>query len=543
VSEPLPPLAARAASAQMQLVRTLERALAKKPADRFESAGAMAAALREDGRAEPVRAVGEHRRVDLPPSMLEPPRKIPRLRPENDVTSRPEDRHASRAARAEAQASRAADRSLSPLRNSGLPVPPRPPVPLVGAGVPAWAYSVPAGSPSIAAYAERFRTRAMRIGMLLLFLTGLNVATQGGPWVIFPAAGLLLSLRARFRPLADVGLTMRQVLFGGAEAAYAHSAAGSAPVHVVSESFTGRARRFVRRVKLAAIGAGTSVISVLVGSAIHADPNGVLSVMAVVGALTSVLSGIGALRASSPMVAAGFKRRELWKGTWRDSAAARQPAVAYRLREEELAQLAAPEIVASAHGDRLRLAVDDRSAIRHQLLRLDSASAGVLGEVMPVADGLVERVVALTVELHRMDRDLGATDTRGIDERVAALRATGVSSDDRTLSLLLRQQQSWSSAVPVFASSSTAPHWRCRICDWMSCDSAMRVVCLSRSRRWMPAATPPNKHVRCRKIWPICSKGTGTSQRRSCALAWSERVQLVEPLLNFSAHAVMAKAR
>ena len=251
---------------------------------------------------------------------------------------------------------------------------------------------------------------------------------------------MLMGLSAKWRPLGDAGLSFFDVV-QNREAVRNAGVEGAVPAVLFSNSLAGRARRFARRIKVSAVAAGVSVIAVIFGSTFLIDP---LAFPVIAGGVIAVGSLISAVRAASPLRRLGFRRRDLLNGTWRDSEAARSPGVAFRLREEEVSQLAPPDVVLSVHGERLRLAVDDRTAIRQQLARLGGAEQSILPDVLPTVEALVARVAELSGALHRLDRDMGAASDGSLDARIAELRARGVSESDRTLSLLSRQRQSLS---------------------------------------------------------------------------------------------------
>ncbi len=424
VSEPLPSLRARSSSAPTALVNAIERALAKKPADRWASLKEFGDVLQ--GKASAVNlsppVIGV-RAVSLPAgagAVREPERNLVRETPPF----------------------RAAD--VMPQRPA-LPVPPRPPVPLAGANaVPAWVYGASANSTSIALQAESFRRQFFRTMGTLSFLGIVNgVTSPHFAWVMFPAFGMLMGLNAKWRPLGDAGLSFREVI-RSRRAVRDSGVEGSVPAQLFSNSLAGRARRFASRIKVAAAAAGVSAIAFLVVAITGGGPPQ-LAIPALGGAGVAVLSLIGAMRAASPLRRLGFRRRDLLNGTWRESEAALSPGTAFRLREEEVSQLAPPDVVMSAHGERLRLAVDDRTAIRLQVARLGTGASTLLPrDLLPTADALVARISELATALHQLDRDLGAGSDGSLNSRIAELRARGVPDSDHTLGLLIEQRASLS---------------------------------------------------------------------------------------------------
>jgi hypothetical protein len=261
-------------------------------------------------------------------------------------------------------------------------------------------------------------------------------------WVVFPAFGMLMGLSAKWRPLGDAGLSVVDVM-RNRQAIRNAGVEGTVPAVLFSQSLAGRARRFARRIKASVAAAGVSAVSILTVSIAHLGPNP-MAIPVFGGAAVAILSFVSAMYAGKPLFRLGFRRRDLLNGTWRESEAARSPGTAFRLREEEVSQLAPPDVVMSAYGERLRSAVDDRTAIRQQMVRLGGTERSILPDVLPTVEALVARIADLAGALHQLDRDLGVAGDGSLDARIAELRSRGVNDADRTMSLLLRQRQSLS---------------------------------------------------------------------------------------------------
>ena len=429
VSEALPSLSLKAAAAPPMLVKAIERALSKKPDARWGS-------LQEFSQAMHAVPTSQRAAPSSPPAIGVPAVQVSSLHASE--SARPD------AARGAAVASTSVPRPFGAASHaasyaSSMPVPPRPPVPLAGANaVPAWVYGASGNTPSLALQADLFRDRLRRNAVLFSICVVLNVASPFAPWFLIPGAVLGMNLAAKWRPLGDAGLRFMDVA-RNRRAVQDAGLEGAVPATLFSNSLAGRARRFVRRVKTATIAAGVSAVALIVGANSGAD---VLIAPFVSGGAIAFLAGMGAWRAYRPLGRLGFKLRDVFGGTWRDSDAARTPGTAFRLREEEVSQLAAPDVVMSRHGERLRLAVDDRTAIRQQLARLGGEEQSILPDVLPTVEALVSRVSELAGALHQLDRDMGVVADGSLDARIADLRARRVHEDDRTLALLLRQRQS-----------------------------------------------------------------------------------------------------
>jgi len=410
VSEALPALATKAPAAPRTLVMAIERALAKKPADRWPTVKQFAEAMR--GRSAGI--------LPSPPAIGVP--AIP-MSSRQSSASQP-----------------ASPPRLPPAWEKPRPLstPPRPPVPLVGANaVPAWVYGANLNGQNLDYATAQFRRQFTRTFATLGFLGFVNAVTSPHfAWVIFPAFGMLMGLNAKWRPLGDAGLSFMDVVRDRSAVRNA-GVEGTVPAQLFSNSLAGRARRFARRIKLAAAALGVAAVSLAVGATFHAEP---LIASFFAGGAIGLGALIGASRAARPLTRLGFGYRALFDGSWRDGEAARAPGTAFRLREEEVSQLVPPDVVMSAHGERLRLAVDDRTAIRQQMARLGGDERSILPDVIPTVDALVARVVELSTALHQLDRDMGAASDGSLDARITEMRGRGVQESDRTLALLVRQQ-------------------------------------------------------------------------------------------------------
>ena len=423
VSDPLPPLAIKAPAAPRALVAAIERALAKKPGDRWLAVTHFADALH--GRSSSYAA------PPSPPAIGVPAIAAPWRAAGASST------HSTSRQTSPPQAPPTAKAWEKPRP---LSVPPRPPVPLVGANaVPAWVYGANLHAPNLDHAAAQFRRQFTRTVVTLAFLGIINALTSPHfVWVLFPVFGMLVTLNAKWRPLGDAGLSLSDVVRNEGAARNA-GVEGTVPAQLFSNSLVGRVRRFARRVKLAAGALGVAAVSVTIGTTFHVEP---LIAPFIGGGVIGIAALIGAARAARPLRRLGFGYRALFDGSWRDSETARAPGTAFRLREEEVSQLAPPDVVMSMHGERLRLAVDDRTAIRQQMARLDGDERSILPDVLPVVNSLVARVLELSGALHQLDCDMGSATDGSLDARIAEMRGRAVQESDRTLALLVRQHRS-----------------------------------------------------------------------------------------------------
>jgi serine/threonine protein kinase len=102
-----------------------------------------------------------------------------------------------------------------------------------------------------------------------------------------------------------------------------------------------------------------------------------------------------------------------------------------------------PEVMAGAHGAAVRRALDDSSVVRDALNRLGPLEKEMLPDVGPTVDALTERVATLATTLHRLDMDVSGATLGTLDDRIVQLKNDSGSPDQaRRLSLLERQRTS-----------------------------------------------------------------------------------------------------
>jgi serine/threonine protein kinase len=101
------------------------------------------------------------------------------------------------------------------------------------------------------------------------------------------------------------------------------------------------------------------------------------------------------------------------------------------------------DVMGGTHGAAVRRAMDDSSVVRDALNRLGPLEKEMLPDVAPTVDALTERVASLAMTLHRLDMDVSGATLGTLDERIGHLK-TDVDSPDRArrLSLLERQRTS-----------------------------------------------------------------------------------------------------
>ena len=101
------------------------------------------------------------------------------------------------------------------------------------------------------------------------------------------------------------------------------------------------------------------------------------------------------------------------------------------------------DVMMGTHGAAVRRALDDTSVIREVIGRLGPLEREMLPDVGPTVDALAERVANLATTLHRLDLDVSGGTLGNLDQRIANIKAEATSPErDRTLQLLERQRTS-----------------------------------------------------------------------------------------------------
>jgi serine/threonine-protein kinase len=103
----------------------------------------------------------------------------------------------------------------------------------------------------------------------------------------------------------------------------------------------------------------------------------------------------------------------------------------------------APDVMAGTHGAAVRRALADSGVVREALNRLGPLERDMLPEVGPTVDALTERVAGLATTLHRLDMDVSGATLGTLDQRIESLKGDAESPDrGRRLVLLERQRTS-----------------------------------------------------------------------------------------------------
>ncbi|MFL5561967.1 MAG: hypothetical protein ACJ79K_10870 [Gemmatimonadaceae bacterium] len=107
----------------------------------------------------------------------------------------------------------------------------------------------------------------------------------------------------------------------------------------------------------------------------------------------------------------------------------------------DLAALVGAEILAGRWGDAVRKAQDDRDAIAVARGQRDPRTTLDTPDLLPTAEELLERVIALAPTLHGLDAALAPGAMQLLDERIArAARETESEAGARSLAMLEHQR-------------------------------------------------------------------------------------------------------
>ncbi len=283
---------------------------------------------------------------------------------------------------------------------------------------------------------ERFKGQMLWTAGMIVFLGVINATTSPGfPWAIFPAMGMGLGVLGRYIRLRRRGITLGRI-FGGESTLTADTDPRSKPARIADAS-----RAFVKHAKWLMGSAAVSLGSLVIGASLELTP----MIIPMVGA------GLAAL-ASAQMLARDFMRLrrlgvsagDAWNGSWQAIAASSDDRPYEVKLREQLALVAGDQLLASAYGDLLRNAVDDRLTIKDVTAKLSDADKVLVPDVEPTAEALLERISALANGLERLQRDLPADALSHLESRVASVQTEPEHAPDheRRLTLLTRQLSS-----------------------------------------------------------------------------------------------------
>ena len=280
---------------------------------------------------------------------------------------------------------------------------------------------------------ERFKGQTLWTAGMIVFLGVINATTSPGfPWAIFPAMGMGMGVLGQYIRLRRRGITLARI-FGGESAPKPDPDPRGKPARIAEAS-----RAFVTHAKWLMGSAAVSLGSLVIGASAELTP----MIVPMVGA------GLAAL-ASAQMLARDFVRLrrlgvsagDAWNGSWQVIAASSDDRPYEVKMREQLALVAGDQLLSSAYGELLRNAVDDRLTIKDVTVKLSEAECSQVPDVVPTAEALLERISALTNGLERLQRDLPTDALTQLESRVASVQAEPEQAPDRERRLMLLTRQ------------------------------------------------------------------------------------------------------
>ena len=197
---------------------------------------------------------------------------------------------------------------------------------------------------------------------------------------------------------------------------------------------------FRRRVQLTGVLAATAVGALAIGLPLDL---GSLFPVFVVASLATAVTGGGALRALFRVRRLGIKPGDALSGRWEERFHLDNPQLAAQLMAGEMARAVPEELRRGPFGPLVEGAAADRAAILDIIGKLGETDRQLIPDVVPTVRGLEERINALAMALSRMEGTVGPGSLDALDRRIAALDSQGAGSSERerTRALLERQRQ------------------------------------------------------------------------------------------------------
>ncbi len=286
----------------------------------------------------------------------------------------------------------------------------------------------------------RFKGQLAWTGGMIVFLAVVNVTTSPQfPWAIFPSMGMTMGVIGRYSKMRARGITWSRIWDDDPDAQREPpDAAGLLPK---PQRIARLARAFKRHFRWLGASAATAAVSFAIGSSFNLDP---MVVPFVGGLIASAISAQLLIVDYVRLRRFGVSARQALGDGWKEVAAVADDRPRYVQLNEALERIAGPAVLMSSHGETVRSAVDDRITIKDTASRLSDADKAMVPDVEPTADALLERIGALASGLERLERDVPADAMAQIDARIVTAQSEPASAPDheRRLTLLLRQRAS-----------------------------------------------------------------------------------------------------
>jgi serine/threonine-protein kinase len=132
----------------------------------------------------------------------------------------------------------------------------------------------------------------------------------------------------------------------------------------------------------------------------------------------------------------GRGARQAMQAGDRAAAARALPSMAQLARE-----MVPDDVLAGRYGDHVRRAAGDRLAVQEVISKLTKADSDLIPDVAPTVNALAERVASLAQALHRLEEDVSPAALEEVERRLVAARGQPESRErDQRLQLLERQR-------------------------------------------------------------------------------------------------------
>jgi serine/threonine protein kinase len=153
---------------------------------------------------------------------------------------------------------------------------------------------------------------------------------------------------------------------------------------------------------------------------------------------------LGLLQRAASLWADGVRFRDVFGARAREVLQADHAEAAFRAlpsADDYAARLAPPDVLAGPFGPQVRRAAGDRMAVHEALSKLSKADSQLIPDVAPTVDALAARVGSLAHALHRLEEDVQPTALEDLDARLTTVRAQPESPErEQRLQLLQRQR-------------------------------------------------------------------------------------------------------
>jgi serine/threonine-protein kinase len=202
-----------------------------------------------------------------------------------------------------------------------------------------------------------------------------------------------------------------------------------------------RVQKFRKHVKWLGASAGIGAASLAIG-----EPLGIQALIPpfIAGIIGTIVSAQLLMIDVFKLRKAGVSPLAAWGDEWQSTVGRLDTRSHAELSRELTDRHAGPVVLQSKYGAAVRNAADDRVVIHDVVSKLTADERQLVPDVAPTADALMERIGSLATGLERLDRDLPGYALAELQTRIAAVEAEPEHAPDRArrLQLLTRQRAS-----------------------------------------------------------------------------------------------------